>query len=119
MIFGILLGKDKDGHFKAICPTLPGCIESGKTKAEALKKLKRTIFRFVKIAVENMCLDMALTTVLPTLELPYSLDKYHPQNMDSVFNIHMAIDASYSPDSDTTLPPADGKIVIGMLLSLN
>jgi predicted RNase H-like HicB family nuclease len=119
MIFGILLGKDKNGQYKAICPTLPVCSERGKTKAEALKKLKRSIFKFVKIAVENMFLDMALTTFLPPLEFPYPIDKYYPQNMESVFNVHMAIDTSFSPVSDTTLPPADEKIVIGMMLSLN
>ncbi|MEI8371695.1 MAG: type II toxin-antitoxin system HicB family antitoxin [Planctomycetota bacterium] len=35
MKFRIQLEQDEDGQFVATCPTLPGCISEGKTRAEA------------------------------------------------------------------------------------
>lgn len=35
-----MIEQDEDGEFVAECPTLPGCISQGKTRAEALKNVK-------------------------------------------------------------------------------
>jgi predicted RNase H-like HicB family nuclease len=39
----IVIEEDEDGMFVAECPTLPGCISQGKTRAEALKNVKDAI----------------------------------------------------------------------------
>jgi predicted RNase H-like HicB family nuclease len=35
MKFRVIIEQDEDGVFIAHCPTLPGCISQGKTRAEA------------------------------------------------------------------------------------
>ena len=35
MKFRVIIEQDEDGVFVANCPTLPGCISQGKTRAEA------------------------------------------------------------------------------------
>ncbi len=40
MKYRILIWKDEDGAFVAECPSLPGCISQGKTRAEALDNIK-------------------------------------------------------------------------------
>ena len=35
MKFRILIEQDEDGQFVTTCPTLPGCVSQGKTRAEA------------------------------------------------------------------------------------
>ena len=34
MKFRVIIEQDEDGFFVANCPTLPGCISQGKTRAE-------------------------------------------------------------------------------------
>lgn len=41
--FSVLIEKDENGRFLAICPSLQGCYTEGKTKAEALKLIKDAI----------------------------------------------------------------------------
>ncbi|MBI5066461.1 type II toxin-antitoxin system HicB family antitoxin [Candidatus Woesearchaeota archaeon] len=43
MKFRIVLEKDEDGIFVAECPSLPGCVSQGKTRAEAMKNAKEAI----------------------------------------------------------------------------
>jgi predicted RNase H-like HicB family nuclease len=43
MKFRILVQPDEDGVFVAECPTLPGCISQGKTRAEALTNIQDAI----------------------------------------------------------------------------
>ena len=43
MKYRILVEADEDGVFVAECPTLPGCVSQGKTRAEALKNVKDAI----------------------------------------------------------------------------
>ena len=38
MKFRVIIEQDEDGVFIASCPTLPGCISQGKTRAEAHDK---------------------------------------------------------------------------------
>tara|TARA_B100000315_G_scaffold169490_1_gene158076 strand:+ start:297 stop:509 length:213 start_codon:yes stop_codon:yes gene_type:complete len=40
MKFRITLEQDEDGTFVVECPTLPGCISQGETRAEALRNIK-------------------------------------------------------------------------------
>ncbi|MBS3138714.1 type II toxin-antitoxin system HicB family antitoxin [Candidatus Woesearchaeota archaeon] len=40
MKFRITIEQDEDGIFVAECPTLPGCISQGKTRAEAIHNIK-------------------------------------------------------------------------------
>ena len=43
MKFRVLIEQDEDGVFVAQCPTLPGCISQGKTRAEAEANIKDAI----------------------------------------------------------------------------
>ena len=40
MKFRVIIEVDEDGIFVAECPSLPGCISQGKTRAEALENIK-------------------------------------------------------------------------------
>jgi antitoxin HicB len=43
MKFRVIIEQDEDGIFVANCPTLPGCISQGKTRAEAQANIKEAI----------------------------------------------------------------------------
>ena len=43
MKFRVMIQPDEDGVFVAECPTLPGCISQGQTRAEALDNIKDAI----------------------------------------------------------------------------
>ena len=43
MKYRIIIEQDEDGTFVAECPSLPGCISQGKSRAEALKNIKDAI----------------------------------------------------------------------------
>lgn len=43
MKFRVIIEQDEDGVFVANCPTLPGCISQGKTRAEAQANIKEAI----------------------------------------------------------------------------
>jgi len=43
MRYRIVIEPDEDGVFVAECPSLPGCISQGKTRAEALDNIKDAI----------------------------------------------------------------------------
>ncbi len=43
MVFHVVLEKAEDGWIVAECPSLPGCVSQGKTKAEALENVKEAI----------------------------------------------------------------------------
>ena len=43
MKFRVVVGPDEDGVFIAECPTLPGCISQGKTRAEAVANIRDAI----------------------------------------------------------------------------
>jgi antitoxin HicB len=40
MKYRVVIEVDEDGVFVAECPSLPGCISQGKTRAEALANIK-------------------------------------------------------------------------------
>jgi predicted RNase H-like HicB family nuclease len=41
--FRIIIEPDEDGMFVAECPSLPGCISQGATRAEAVNNIKDAI----------------------------------------------------------------------------
>ncbi|MCO5051684.1 MAG: type II toxin-antitoxin system HicB family antitoxin [Verrucomicrobiae bacterium] len=43
MKFRVLIEPDEDGIFVAECPSLPGCISQGKTRAEAVTNIRDAI----------------------------------------------------------------------------
>ena len=47
MKFRILIQKDEDGVFVAECPTLPGCISQGQTRAEAIANIQDAMSGYI------------------------------------------------------------------------
>jgi antitoxin HicB len=43
MKYRVIVEQDEDGIYIAECPSLPGCISQGKTRAEALANIKEAI----------------------------------------------------------------------------
>ncbi len=43
MKYRIIIEQDEERTFVAECPSLPGCVSQGKTRAEALKNIKDAI----------------------------------------------------------------------------
>lgn len=41
--YRVLIEQDEDGMFVAECPSLPGCISQGKTRAEAVSNIRDAI----------------------------------------------------------------------------
>jgi len=48
MKYRILIEQDEDGFFVAECPSLPGCISQGKTRAEALNNIQDAITGYIE-----------------------------------------------------------------------
>ncbi len=48
MKYRIIVEQDEDGTYVAECPTLPGCISEGKTRAEALKNIQDAISGYLE-----------------------------------------------------------------------
>ena len=43
MKYRVIIEQDEDGVFVAQCPTLPGCVSQGRTRAEALDNIQDAI----------------------------------------------------------------------------
>ncbi len=43
MRYRVLLEQDEDGVFVATCPSLPGCVSQGKTRAEAMTNIREAM----------------------------------------------------------------------------
>jgi len=43
MRFRVVIEQDEDGIFVVECPSLPGCISQGSTRADALKNIREAI----------------------------------------------------------------------------
>jgi predicted RNase H-like HicB family nuclease len=43
----VILYPGEDGYWVVMCPSLPGCISQGKTKAEALANIKEAIEGYI------------------------------------------------------------------------
>jgi predicted RNase H-like HicB family nuclease len=48
MKFRVLIEQDEDGVFVAQCPSLPGCISQGKTRAEAEANIRDAIAGYLE-----------------------------------------------------------------------
>lgn len=48
MKYRILIEKDEDGIFVAECPSLPGCISQGITRAEAINNIQDAIKGYIE-----------------------------------------------------------------------
>jgi len=47
MRYRVRIEKDEDGTFVAECPTLPGCISQGRTRAEALENIRDAMAGYI------------------------------------------------------------------------
>ena len=58
MKFLVAIDRDEDGAWVAECPSIPGCVSQGKTRAEALKNVKEAI---------ELCLEVRAEKGMPLL----------------------------------------------------
>jgi predicted RNase H-like HicB family nuclease len=58
MQFMITLDRDEDGVWISECPSIPGCVSQGATKAEAIKNIKEAIQACLEVRSER---DLSLT----------------------------------------------------------
>jgi predicted RNase H-like HicB family nuclease len=49
----IILHLDEDGYWVAECPSLPGCLSQGKSKAEAVENIREAIEGFLEVLRED------------------------------------------------------------------
>ena len=47
MKYRIIIEQDEDGIFVAECPTLPGCVSQGKTRADAIANIKDAVKGYI------------------------------------------------------------------------
>jgi antitoxin HicB len=48
MRYRVYLEQDEDGVFVATCPSLPGCVSQGRTRAEATGNIREAIEGYLK-----------------------------------------------------------------------
>ncbi len=53
MTFNVTIDRDEDGVWVVECPTIPGCISQGKTKAEAPENVKEAIKLCLEVRAER------------------------------------------------------------------
>lgn len=53
MKFMVTLNRDEDGVWVAGCPSIPGCISQGETRADALKNIKEAIALCLEVRAEQ------------------------------------------------------------------
>ena len=51
--YRVLIEQDEDGVFVAECPSLPGCISQGATRAEALANIADAIQGYLKSLAQH------------------------------------------------------------------
>jgi predicted RNase H-like HicB family nuclease len=49
----VVIDKDEDGNFLAICPSLQGCYTEGRTKEEALEMIEDAIKLHIEARLEK------------------------------------------------------------------
>jgi predicted RNase H-like HicB family nuclease len=49
----LTLDRDEDGMWGVECPSIPGCVSQGKTKAETLKNTKEAIAVCLEVQAER------------------------------------------------------------------
>ncbi len=58
MTFPVTVDRDEDGVWIVECPSIPGCVSQGSTKAQALKNIREAI---------KLCLEVRSERGLPRL----------------------------------------------------
>lgn len=53
MKFHVTLDRDEDGVWIAECPSIPGCVSQGATKAESLKNVREAIKLCLEVRAER------------------------------------------------------------------
>ncbi len=53
MKLSVTVDRDEDGMWVVECPSIPGCVSQGKTKAEALKNIKEAIALCLEVRAER------------------------------------------------------------------
>lgn len=53
MKLSVTLDRDEDGVWIAECPSIPGCVSQGKTKAEALKNIEDAMTLCLEVRAER------------------------------------------------------------------
>ncbi len=53
MKFAVTIDRDEDGVWIAECPAIPGCVSQGKSKAKALKNIKKAIKLCLEVRAER------------------------------------------------------------------
>ncbi len=53
MKLSVTLDRDEDGIWIAECPSIPGCVSQGKSKADALKNIKEAIALCLEVRAER------------------------------------------------------------------
>jgi len=53
MRFSITIDRDEDGVWIARCPSIPGCVSQGRTKAEASKNIRKAIKVCLEVRAER------------------------------------------------------------------
>lgn len=53
MVFNVTVDIDEDGVWIAECPSIPGCVSQGGTKAEALENVKDAIRLCLEVRAEQ------------------------------------------------------------------
>lgn len=53
MIFNVTIDRDEDGVWVVECPSIPGCVNQGVTKEEALENVKDAIRLCLQVRAEK------------------------------------------------------------------
>jgi len=53
MKFAVTIDRDEDGVWVIECPSIPGCISQGRTKAEAMKHIRQAIEVCLEVRAEQ------------------------------------------------------------------
>jgi len=67
MKLSVTVDRDEDGMWVVECPSIPGCVSQGKTKAEALKNIKEAIALCLEVRAER---GLPLTVETRQVEVP-------------------------------------------------
>src|SRR5207244_13301992 len=53
MKFSTVIDRDEDGVWVIECPSIPGCVSQGRTKAEAIKNITKAIALCLEVRAER------------------------------------------------------------------
>lgn len=53
MKFSVTVDRDEDGMWVIECPSIPGCVSQGKTRADALRNIKQAIALCLEVRAER------------------------------------------------------------------